>query len=37
MTFNPGKCHYMVIDIKDLSHEIMLNNNEITNSNEENF
>ena len=26
MTLNPGKCHYMVIGSRDLSHEIMLNN-----------
>ena len=31
MTFNPGKCLYMVIGSKDLSHEIMLNNNKISN------
>ena len=24
MTLNPGKCHYMVIGSRDLSHEIML-------------
>ena len=35
MTLNPGKCHYMVIGSRDLSHEIMLNNNNITSSNEE--
>ena len=35
MTLNPGKCHYMVIGNKELSHEIMLNNNETTSSNEE--
>ena len=35
MTLNPGKCHYMVIDSRDLSHEIMLNDNKITSSNEE--
>ena len=35
MTLNPGKSHYMVICSRDLSHEIMLNNNEITSSNEE--
>ena len=35
MTLNPGKCHYMVIGRRDLSHEIMLNNNKITSSNEE--
>ena len=35
MTLNPGKGHYMVIDSRDLSHEIMLNNNKITRFNEE--
>ena len=35
MTLNPGKCHYMVIGSRDLSHEIMLNNNKITSSYEE--
>ena len=35
MTLNPGKCHYIVISSRDLSHEIMLNNNKITSSNEE--
>ena len=35
MTLNPGKYHYMVIGSGDLSHEIMLNNNKITSSNEE--
>ena len=35
MTLNPGKCHYMVIGSRDLSNEIMLNNNKITSSNEE--
>ena len=35
MTLNPGKCHYMVIVSRDLSHEIMLNNNKTTSSNEE--
>ena len=35
MTSNPGKCHYMVIGCRDLLHEIMLNNNKITSSNEE--
>ena len=34
MILNPGKCHYMVIGNWDLSHEIMLNNNKITSSNE---
>ena len=37
MTSNPGKCHYMVIGCRDLLHEIMLNNNKITSSNEENY
>ena len=35
MTLNPGKCHYMVIGSRDLSHDIILNNNKITSSNEE--
>ena len=35
MTLNSGKCHHMVIGSRDLSHEIMLNNNKITSSNEE--
>ena len=35
MTLNPGKCHYMVISSRDLSHEIMLNNNKTTSSNED--
>ena len=35
MTLNPGKCHYVVIDSKDLAHKIMLNNNKFTNSNED--
>ena len=35
MTLNPGTCHYMVVGSMDLSHEIMLNNNKITSSNEE--
>ena len=34
MTLNRGKCHYMVIGSRDLSHEIMLNNDKITSSNE---
>ena len=37
MTLNPGKCHYMVIGSRDLSHEIMLNDNKITRPNEENL
>ena len=32
---NPGKCYYLVIGSKDLSYEIILNNNEIIISNEE--
>ena len=32
---NPGKCHYLVIGSKDPPHKIMLNNNEISSSNEE--
>ena len=35
MTLNLGKCHYLVIGSRDLSHEIMLNNGKITSSNEE--
>ena len=35
MTLNLAKCHYLVISSRDLSHEIMLNNNKITSSNEE--
>ena len=35
MTFNPEKSHYMVIGSRDLSHEVMLNNNKITCSIEE--
>ena len=35
MTLNPGKCHYMVIGSRDLSHEIVLNNSKITSPNEE--
>ena len=33
MKLNPGQCHYIEIGSKDLSHEIMLNNNEMTSSN----
>ena len=29
MALNPEKCHFMVIGSRDLSHEIMLNNNKI--------
>ena len=37
MTLNlaKSKCHYLVIGSRDLSHEIMLNKNKITSSNEE--
>ena len=35
MTLNPEKCHYMIIGSRDVSHEIMLNNNKITSCNEE--
>ena len=35
MALNPGTCHYMAISNKKLSHEIMLNHNEVTSSNEE--
>ena len=35
MTLSSGKCHYMVIGSSELSHEIMLNDNRITSSNEE--
>ena len=35
MVLNPGKCHYMVIGDDDPSHKVILNNNEISNSNEE--
>ena len=35
ITLNPGKCHCMIIGSRDLSHEIKLNNNKITSSNEE--
>ena len=35
MTLNRGKYRYLVIRGKDLPHEIMLNDNEITSSNEE--
>ena len=35
MTLNLGKCHYMVISSRDLSHQIMLNNSKITSCNEE--
>ena len=35
IVLNPGKCHYIVIVYSDPSHNIILNNNEIVNSNEE--
>ena len=35
MTLNPGKCHYMVIGSRDLTRQIMLNNNKFTSSNME--
>ena len=35
MVLNPGKCHYIAIGSKDLSHKIMLDNNKFTSSNEE--
>ena len=35
MTLNPGKCHYMVLGSRDLVHDIMPNNSNITSSNEE--
>ena len=35
MTLNPGKCHYIVIGSRDMSHGIILNNSKITSSNEE--
>ena len=35
MTLNQGKCHYMVIGSRDLSHKIMLNNNKLASSTEE--
>ena len=35
MALNPGKCHYIVIGDDDTIHKIILNNNEIANSNEE--
>ena len=34
MPLNPEKCHYMVIGSMDPPHEIMINNKEITGSNE---
>ena len=33
MTLNPGNCHYMVSG-EDLSHKIILYNNEVTSCNE---
>ena len=35
IALNRGKCHFMVINCKDRSHKILLNNNEMTSSNEE--
>ena len=35
MTMNSGKCHYIVVAIKNLLHPIMRYNNEIASSNEE--
>ena len=35
MPLNPGECHYMLIGSRDLSYEIMLNNNKITSFNKE--
>ena len=35
VTLNPGKRNYMVIGSRDLSHQIKLNNNKITSTNEE--
>ena len=35
VTLNPEKFHYMLIGSSGLSHEIILNNNKITSSNEE--
>ena len=35
MPLNPGKCHYMVIGSRNLSYEIMLNNDKITSFNKE--
>ena len=35
VTLNPGKCHYMVMGGRDLSHKIMLSNSKIISSNEE--
>ena len=35
MVLNPGKCHYIVIGDDDPIHKIILNNNEISSSNEE--
>ena len=34
IVLNPGKCHYIVIGGDDPTHKIILNNNEIANSNE---
>ena len=35
MVQNPGKCYHIVIGNNDVSHKIVLNNNEIASSNEE--
>ena len=35
IVLNPGKCHDIVIGYNDPSHNIILNNTEIVNSNEE--
>ena len=37
MVLNPGKCHYIVIGDDDPTHKIILNNNEISSSNEVSF
>ena len=35
IVLNPGKCHYIVIDDNDPFYKMILNNNEISGSNEE--
>ena len=35
MVLNPGKCYYIVIGDDDPTHKIILNDNEISSSNEE--
>ena len=35
MVLNPGKCHYIVIGDNDPFYKIILNNNEVSGSNEE--